>query len=72
MVKDTGHGIETQILEKIFDPYFTTKKIGEGSGMGLAMVHGIVKNHNGLIIVDSTPGLGSVFQIFLPASGHFL
>lgn len=66
-VKDTGHGIEKQILEKIFDPYFTTKKFGKGSGMGLAMVHGIVKNHNGLILVDSTPGKGSVFQIFLPA-----
>ncbi|MBU0969171.1 MAG: response regulator, partial [Proteobacteria bacterium] len=67
-VKDTGHGIEKQILDKIFDPYFTTKKIGKGSGMGLAMVHGIVKRHMGVIHVDSTPNVGSVFHVFLPAS----
>lgn len=67
-VKDTGHGIEKQILDKIFDPYFTTKKIGKGSGMGLAMVHGIVKRHKGVIHVDSTPNVGSVFHVFLPAS----
>ncbi len=65
-VKDTGHGIEQQILESIFDPYFTTKKIGKGSGMGLAMVHGIVKRHRGMILVDSVPGRGTVFQLFLP------
>ncbi len=67
-VKDTGHGIEKQILDKIFDPYFTTKKIGKGSGMGLAMVHGIVKRHKGVIHVDSTPNVGSVFHVFLPES----
>jgi len=67
-VKDTGHGIEKQILDKIFDPYFTTKKIGKGSGMGLAMVHGIVKRHKGVIHVDSTLTMGSVFHVFLPES----
>ncbi len=67
-VKDSGQGIEKQIMDKIFDPYFTTKKIGKGSGMGLAMVHGIVKRHRGLIRVSSTPGIGSEFQIFLPES----
>jgi signal transduction histidine kinase/ActR/RegA family two-component response regulator/HAMP domain-containing protein len=65
-VKDTGPGIEKQILDKIFDPYFTTKEVGKGSGMGLAMVHGIVKQHGGTIHVDSTKGLGSVFQVLLP------
>lgn len=67
-VKDSGQGIAKQIMDKIFDPYFTTKKIGQGSGMGLAMVHGIVKRHNGVIRFNSTPGMGSEFQIFLPES----
>ncbi|MBU3951542.1 MAG: response regulator [Proteobacteria bacterium] len=65
-VKDTGKGIDKQILNKIFDPYFTTKEIGKGSGMGLAMVHGIVKSHKGLIQVDTISGMGSVFHVYLP------
>ncbi|MCJ7810362.1 MAG: PAS domain S-box protein, partial [Desulfobulbaceae bacterium] len=65
-VKDTGHGIDTQTMKRIFDPYFTTKDVGKGTGMGLAMVHGIVKRHNGAISVQSKPGSGSSFDIFFP------
>ncbi|RJP85869.1 MAG: PAS domain S-box protein [Desulfobacteraceae bacterium] len=65
-VGDTGGGIPSGIRGRIFDPYFTTKKIGEGSGMGLAVVHGIVKAHGGAVHVDSEPGRGSVFRVFFP------
>ncbi|MCP3871985.1 MAG: response regulator, partial [Desulfobacteraceae bacterium] len=53
-------------IDKIFDPYFTTKEFGAGSGMGLAVVHGIVKNHDGVIYVDSHPGKGATFNILFP------
>lgn len=62
-VCDNGHGINPAIIERIFDPYFTTKKVGEGSGMGLAVVHGIVTGHNGKIRLDSVPGEGTVVRI---------
>jgi PAS domain S-box-containing protein len=65
-VRDSGQGIDPKILSRIFDPYFTTKKIGEGSGMGLAVVHGIVKNHGGVISVSSQPEKGSAFKILFP------
>ena len=65
-VKDTGPGINPRIIGRIFDPYFTTKGLGKGSGMGLAVVHGIVKNHQGAIFVDSRPGQGAVFTILFP------
>jgi len=65
-VKDEGHGIEPTVLERIFEPYFTTKELGKGTGLGLAVIHGIVKNHGGDISVTSTPGEGSVFQVYLP------
>jgi CheY-like chemotaxis protein len=65
-VKDTGCGMDETILDSIFDPYFTTKQIGQGTGLGLATVHGIVKAHGGSIRVTSTPGLGSCFQLFFP------
>ena len=65
-VSDTGHGMETHILEKIFDPYFTTKKQGEGTGIGLSLVHGIVETYGGKIFVESTLDKGTVCTIYLP------
>jgi PAS domain S-box-containing protein len=65
-VSDTGHGIEPKFLERIFDPYFTTKGVGEGSGMGLSVVHGIIKSYSGDISVSSEPGKGTTFQVFFP------
>ncbi len=65
-VSDTGTGIPQDIIDKIFEPYFTTKGPREGTGMGLALVHGIVRSHGGQIFVDSTPGKGTRFTIYLP------
>ena len=65
-VEDDGPGIPFDLQGKIFDPFFTTKAPGEGSGMGLAVVHGIIKDHGGIIEVTSTPGNGTRFDIFLP------
>ena len=65
-VSDTGTGIPQNIIDSIFEPYFTTKDPGEGSGMGLAIVHGIVKSYGGAIHVDSEPGKTTIFDVYLP------
>ena len=65
-VTDEGSGIEPEVQQRMFDPFFTTKDIGEGTGLGLSIAYGIIQEHGGWIDVDSTPGTGSSFRVYLP------
>jgi PAS domain S-box-containing protein len=66
-IGDTGQGIAPEIRDKIFDPYFTTKEVGKGTGMGLAIIHGIITSYGGFVTCASEPGKGTVFRVFFPA-----
>jgi PAS domain S-box-containing protein len=67
-IRDSGRGMSQEVLKRIFEPFFTTKAVGEGTGLGLAVVHNIIQNHDGAIVVGSTPGVGTAFEIYFQAA----
>lgn len=69
-IKDTGPGMTPEQQKKIFDPFFTTKRVGEGTGLGLSISHGIIERHGGKIEVESAPGMGSTFTVYLAVNAH--
>ena len=70
-IRDNGHGIEKNLIDRIFEPYYTTKKHGQGTGLGLSVVHGIIKSHYGKIEIDSVIDEGTAFYIYLPVSDKY-
>lgn len=67
-VRDTGSGIDADTLQRVFEPFFTTKPVGQGTGLGLAVVHGVMRTHQGTVDVQSTPATGSVFTLYFPVA----
>ena len=71
-IADTGHGIPPEVIRKIYDPFFTTKGFGKGTGLGLTVVKGIIEEHQGSIAVESEQGKGTRFTILLPRSEELM